>query len=248
MLPPSLQKHPYLVSSNREIASGIFELRLKPELHEKRIPMPEAGQWVYLELPDEDGSDGGLRRAYSIASAPHEIESSNGEMLFAVKRAGATSSQLCDRKEGDRLWLQGPFGRFILTHDASHPVVFIAGGIGVTPLRSMIVESVYRNADRSLSLLLSCKTKEEIPYHEDLRRLSDTESNFVYSPTCTREESKEWVGSRSRISKDQLEHLLSASVETEWYLCGPDALMDDLSAILLEIGIDKKKIHTEKFG
>lgn len=248
MLPPSLQKRPYLVVSNRPLASGIFELRMKPERHEDRIPMPEAGQWVYLELPDEDGSDGGERRAYSIANAPYEIKVSDGELLFAIKLAGEVTKKLHERIEGDRLWVQGPFGRFTITHDASHPVVFIAGGIGMTPLRSMILESLDQNVNRSLTLLLSCKTKEEIPYHEELRALADDQANFVYSPTCTREESEHWIGDRGRISKERLQQLASQSSETEWYLCGPNALMDDLASMLLEIGIEKGKIHTEKFG
>jgi ferredoxin-NADP reductase len=248
MLPPSLQKRPYLVVSNREIASGIFELRVKAEQEANEIPMPEAGQWVYLELPDEDGADGGSRRAYSIASAPYEIKASQGELAFAIKVTGFVSSALKERHAGDRVWVQGPFGRFTLSHDASHPVVFIGGGIGLTPLRSMIFESVQVNPNRSLTLLLSCKTKEEIPYHQELRLLSDTESDFCYTPTCTREESREWVGNRGRISKEQIEQLASKSVETEWYVCGPNALMDELASLLKEIGIAKTKIHTEKFG
>lgn len=248
MLPPSLQKRPYLVVTNQRLASGIFELRLKPENHEDRIPMPEAGQWVYLELSDEEGKANGLRRAYSIASAPSEIEKENGEVMFAIKLAGDVTKALELCEEGSRLWLQGPFGRFVITHDQKQPVIFIAGGIGITPLRSMIIESIHHDPNRSLTLLLSCKTKEEIPYHSAMLELAGDQPNFVYSPTCTREEGDQWNGMRGRVSSDQLGRLFDQSPESEWYLCGPNALMDELSTLLKNIGVEAKRIHTEKFG
>lgn len=248
MLPPSLQKRPYLVVTNQRLASGIFELRLKPENHEDQIPMPEAGQWVYIELPDESGKPSDVRRAYSIASAPSEIEKENGEIMFAIKLAGEVTKTLELCEEGNRLWLQGPFGRFVITHDAKHPVVFIAGGIGITPLRSMIIESIHKDSNRSLMLLLSCKVKEEIPYHTTMLELAGDQPNFVYVPTCTREVGDKWNGMRGRISEEQLKQLLDQSPETDWYLCGPNSLMDELSILLKNIGVDSKKIHTEKFG
>lgn len=248
MIPPSLQKRSYLVMTNQRLASEIFELRLKPENPEDRIPMPEAGQWVYLELPDESGKPSDLRRAYSIASAPNEIEKENGEIIFAIKLAGEVTKALELCEEGSRLWLQGPFGRFVITHDQKNPVVFIAGGIGITPLRSMIIESLHKDPNRSLTLLLSCKTKEEIPYHSAMLELAGDQPNFVYTPTCTRETGDKWNGMRGRISEDQLRQLLEQSPETEWYLCGPNSLMDELSALLKNIGVEAKKIHTEKFG
>jgi ferredoxin-NADP reductase len=248
MLPLSIHKRPYLIASKQILASEIFELRLKPEEPENEIPMPEAGQWVYLELPDEDGAEGGIRRAYSIASAPYEIQESNGELTFAIKVAGEVSKKLDTCEVGSRLWVQGPFGRFILTHDGHHPVVFLGGGIGITPLRSMIFESTHLNPNRSLTLMLSCKKKEEIPYHDALRSLADDQASFCYAPTCTREEGEEWNGDRGRISKDRLKQFADQSSETEWYICGPTALMDDLSSTLKEIGVAAAKIHTEKFN
>jgi phenol/toluene 2-monooxygenase (NADH) P5/A5 len=248
MIPPSLQKHPYIVISNRSIASGVFELRLKPEADENRIPMPEAGQWVYLELPDDAGQASGLRRAYSIASAPYEIEDAHSEIMFAIKLAGEVTKKLESCNEGDRLWLQGPFGRFTLLH-AEHPAVFIAGGIGITPLRSMLIEALHKNPNRSLTLVLSSKTKDELPYHEAMRSLANDRANFSYLPTCTREEEgSDWDGLRGRISKELFEQLKMQSPEADFYLCGPTALMDGLSEILKSIGVDSKKIHTEKFG
>jgi ferredoxin-NADP reductase len=247
MIPPSIQKHLYTVVSNQCIASGIFELRLKPANHDDRAPMPEAGQWMYVELPDESGQASGLRRAYSIASAPHEIEASQGEILFAIKLAGEVTKKLEACKEGERLWLQGPFGRFTLLYE-EHPVVFIAGGIGVTPLRSMMMESIQKYPDRPLVLIVSAKKSDELPYHAEFQSLANTYSSLSYRPTCTREEGDEWKGDRGRVSKERLEIALKESPEADFYLCGPTALMDDLTMILKTIGVDSKKIHTEKFG
>lgn len=247
MLPPSLEKRPYLVISNQMIASGIFELRLKPESHANRVPLPEAGQWVYLELSNEAGEASGLRRAYSIASAPSEIEAAEGEICFGIKAAGEVSGALEKMKTGDRLWLQGPFGRFVISHE-SHPVIFIAGGIGMTPLHSMLVEGLKQSPERKFSLLISCRTQEEIPYQDKWASLAATYPSFSYLATCTRETSESWKGSKGRISEEMLRDQVARFPDADIFLCGPNLLMEELSALLKQIGVEPKKIHTEKFG
>lgn len=247
MLPASIHKRPYHIISKELIASGIFELRLKPDDIDNEIPMPEAGQWVYLELSNEEKEASGLRRAYSIASAPYEIKKSNGELKFAIKIAGEVSKKIDASNEGDRLWLQGPFGRFVLSHE-SHPVLFIAGGIGLTPLRSMLLESLRLTPTREITLLLSCRIQDEIPYHDDWITLAAENPSFRYLPTCTRESSESWKGNHGRISEDIIREQLSHIPDADVFLCGPTALMDSTAAILKGVGVEATRIHTEKFG
>ena len=151
VISPFLISRPYRVIRRCDLAHEIIELRLAPT--GTPIPAPRAGQWAYLELANPDGTPW-ARAAYSIANAASDVFET-GIIEFGIKREGDFTERVFALKEGDTVNLQGPFGAFALDQNASRSI-FFAGGIGITPLRSMIYEALKRDiAERSFCSIVA---------------------------------------------------------------------------------------------
>ncbi len=203
-----------------------------------------AGQWVYLHSLNEAG-ESIARAAFSIASAPSEVEVSLG---FGIKIYGRLTSTFADMKVGDVLGVQGPFGVFVLPPECA-PLVLLAGGIGVTPMRSLIRGALDQGWPEPIALLWTTKTEEDLIYHQEfLRWQAESNGRFRYYPSLTKELRSTWEGRRGRISEAQLDDL-----EVDWerahaYVCGPDHYMMEAKTLLAKRGIQgKPRYHEEKF-
>ena len=124
-----------------------------------------AGQWVYLHLVNDEG-ESLARAAFSIGSAPSEAEK---ELRFGVKIYGRLTAALAELRAGDRIGVQGPFGVFVLPSEPA-PLLFLGGGIGITPLRSLIRGALDQGWPEPISLIWTTKTEEDLLYHQDFVR------------------------------------------------------------------------------
>ncbi|MFA5130368.1 MAG: FAD-dependent oxidoreductase [Patescibacteria group bacterium] len=242
-LPPFLEHRPYRVALRRDIVRDIVGLDLDPS--QDPIPLPMAGQWVYLELPNEDGSV--ARAAFSVANASCEIEKTS-RIELAIQCVGAFTTRACRLHEGDAVSLQGPFGVF--TFDASaKKSYFFGGGIGVAPLRSMIREALLCGVDREIVLFLSCQQSGDIPYLDELSALSKQYPNFRFLPVCTREEEdSDWQGIRGRMTNDILDQAIQSYDDATCYVCGPKPFMDAITVLLAGKGVPMARIKSERFS
>lgn len=243
--PPALTHRPYRVSENRLLNDGIFQLTLAPSQPEDALVGFEAGQWAYLEIFNEDGSLW-ARSAYSIASAPSEYP--DGTIVLAIKRAGDFTTRASELRSGDAVALQGPFGRFTFDLHGG-PSIFLSGGIGVTPFRSMIHEAVAQNFLSPLVLLSSCRTSNDLPYHEEFQQLAESHASFRYVPICTRMDPSEWSGEHERISAELIRRVSDGNMESAtFYLCGHKDFAESMKALLLAEGVLPMKIRFERFS
>jgi len=188
---------------------------------------------------------GGAATPYSIASAPVETARS-GWLEFLVKvdgssRFGAVVESLA---AGTRVGLTGPVGAFTLDRiPGGTPLLFIAGGTGVAPLRSMIVEALETNRPGTLSLIYSSRTPGEFAYLAELRTLAD-QGRLSLTLTLTGADD-DWAHARGRTGAAHLAELLQPS--TAAFVCGPPAMVADVPAALSSLGVARDRIVTENW-
>jgi NAD(P)H-flavin reductase len=201
-----------------------------------------AGQAIILGL-----SGSPLRKPYSIASAPWELSKSGIlQALVQVEDTGAPDPHLELAAPGTQIDLEGPFGSFGLPQDyASRPLLFVAGGTGIAPLRSMLIEHLSRPTTRPVALIYSARSADEFAFRPELSALESAGRISTYF-TVTREEKPEWQGRRGRISEALLNEALP-SIDSTCLICGPPQLVSDASQLLMKLGVGADRILTEKY-
>jgi ferredoxin-NADP reductase len=198
-----------------------------------------AGQHVDVRLTAEDGYQ--AQRSYSIASAPHDAE-----LVLTVERLddGEVSPYLTDVLEpGDDLELRGPIGGYFVWQEAlGGPLLLVAGGSGVVPLRAILRHHRASASKIPVRLLYSARTRDDLIYSDEL---ADSETTI----TLTREQPPGWSGRTGRVDR----HFLA---ETAWspaerplvYVCGPTGFVEAVADALVTLGHSPARIRTERFG
>lgn len=206
----------------------------------------QAGQWAYLHLLNEQG-ESIAKGAFSIASAPCEGSS---EIVFGVKLYGRLTQAISEMKPGDQIGLQGPFGIFTLPKDSAAPIIFLAGGIGVTPFRSLICEALARSPSTPVALIWVDRTWDNLLYHHEFEAwVKASNGRFTYHPTLTRDSQPEWTGWRGRLDEWMLEALTIDWATAQAYVCGPMPFMDQAKGMLAKRGLaGRGRVHEERFS
>lgn len=203
------------------------------------------GQYVMLKVPYPPTGEE-LRRAYSIASSP--LQKDRLELTVKRKEGGKASVILTTQvRGGERFFIKGPYGKFFWTEGMSDSIVLIGAGSGVVPLMSILRYI----RDKGLSevkatLLVSYRSYEEIIYRKELEELSRL-PNIKVRITLTREAPPEWNGLRGRIDREKILGEVEGLSANLYYLCGPPRFVDDMKSTLLDLGIDRERIKTERY-
>lgn len=234
----------YIVQELTWESATVYTLKLVPEAPENRINFL-AGQWVYWHLLNEDGTSWG-RAAFSVATAPSEFDESFQLAVQIQKDFTKKGGQL---QPGDVVGIQGPFGVFLIPKQAEQ-LVFFAGGIGVTPFRSMIRELHRTHSTMPITLFYSNRYIEDTVYFEEFENLAKEWPSFTFVPTLTGEDNPSiWKGEKGRISVPMLQKYVSDLHKPIYLMCGPDAFMDGMKTLLEKEGVDvKTKLKKELFG
>ena len=191
-------------------------------------------------------ADTSERVPYSIASSPEET-SRFGYLEFLLKlEADGWGAHLRGLRTGSRLAVEGPVGTFVFPPDpVERQFLFVAGGTGIAPLRSMICHALQARVRGRLHLLYSARTPADFAYLPEMRRYA-AGGELELAVNATREVPKRWRERRGRISRDQLAPLVE-DPETLCFVCGPAAMVDDVPRMLVEIGIEPKRIRVEEW-
>ena len=183
---------------------------------------------------------------YSIASAPVET-ARTGYLEFLVKVDGSNrfGAVVSDIKRDMRIFVSRPAGRFGLPPEAAkRPLLFIAGGTGIAPLRSMLIETIAESRRDKLSLVYSARSPEEFAYLEELRGLQE-EGSLDLTLTLTGDAS-EWRHARGRAGTEHFVEL--ATPRTLCFVCGPPSMVTDLPEALKALGVPGDQIKTENWS
>jgi len=205
----------------------------------------QAGQYVQLEIPGL-----GASRAFSIANAPSDVQR-NSAIELHVRRVpgGAGTGWLHEQlKTGDRLRLAGPYGRFFVRQSAQLPMVFMAGGSGLSSPRSMILDLLEHGCTLPITLVYGQRSREELYHHDQFEALAEQHPNFTYVPVLSAEpEDSAWAGARGFVHDAARAHFGGSFAGLKAYLCGPPPMIEACIGTLMQGRLFERDIYTEKF-
>jgi ferredoxin-NADP reductase len=212
-------------------------------LNGKEFPFTP-GQFVSINLANPPYQDErGSRRTFSIASSPRDPY-----LLIATRlRGSAMKRSLTELPLGTEVDLSGPNGTFTLPTDLQIPVALIAGGIGITPFRSMIKDAVERRSARDLVLFYSNRRPHDAPFLSELQGWARDYHRFQLVATMTQATADEWQERRGRIDAALLRDTLEALDRWLFYVAGPPEMVDALTETLSEAGVPDERVRVEHF-
>ncbi len=205
-----------------------------------------AGQSVDLTLIDPPETDAeGNTRSFSIASAPHEP----WIMIATRQRDTAFKRVLRSMPLGSDLKIEGPLGSMTLHRKIARPAIIVAGGIGITPFRSMLLQATNAGTGHRLFLFYSNRRPEDAPFLGELQELAHRNSNFTLIPTMTdlSKSKVAWTGETGYINKEMLVKFVGGLRGPIYYTAGPPALVAAVKEMLSEAGVDEDDINSEDF-
>jgi len=227
----------------REVARGTMSFAF--DLEGRSFPF-RPGQFIYVTQPaplyhDEKGN----RRHFSIASSPRERR-----LLIATRmRGSAFKHSLAEVPLGTRLEIRGPAGSFTLHANIRKPAILIAGGIGITPFRSMVKDATEQQLPYRLTLIYSNRAPEDAPFLDEFEGWAMENRHFRFVPTMTEPESTgtTWRGRTGRVDTAFLREVLAEAGGAVCYVAGPPDMARGIVQALRAAGTDDEAIRTEEF-
>ncbi len=206
----------------------------------------KAGQFIDITLPNPPETDAeGNTRGFSIASAPEE----DFLMVTTRLRDTAFKRSLKTVPLGTEVKVEGPFGNLILHNNTSRPCVLLAGGIGITPFRSIVVRAAKEKLAHHIFLFYSNRRPEDAAFLEELQALQKENPNFRLIATMTDMDKSHqpWQGEKGLINQEMLSKNLKGVENAIYYIAGPAAMVNGIHSTLNAAGIDDDDIRTEEF-
>lgn len=202
----------------------------------------QAGQYVNVQLPDGQG-----HRPFSFAqspSNPHEIEL---DVRFVP--GGVATTWIHEQLAvGDQLQLSGPYGRFHVRSSAALPMLFLAGGSGLSSPRSMILDLIERDCTLPITLVYGARNRDELYYFDEFTELAERMPTFTYVATLSHEpDDSDWSGARGFVHEAAKAHFEGDFRGHKAYLCGPPPMVDACINTLMQGRLFERDIYQELF-
>ena len=204
----------------------------------------QAGDFA-LENPPETDSEGN-KRSFSFASAPYETD-----LIIATRmRDTAFKRNLKSVPLGTELTLDAPWGELVLHEETSVPAVFLTGGIGITPVRSIILQAAQDKLPQKLLLFYSNHTPADAVFLDELTATQKTNPHFTLIATMTKMEnsSTPWQGETGVIDKAMLLKWIPDLTVPIYYITGPPKMVSAMQKTLSEAGVKTANIRAEEFS
>jgi predicted ferric reductase len=239
--PIALGKNAFTVRSVDRVTHDTWNIELEAGEGGEFEYLP--GQFAFLRLFGE-----GIKaeeHPFTISSSP----SRGGQISFTIKESGDFTKTIGRVKTGDRATVDGPYGRFshVLHGAGNDDLLLIAGGVGITPLLSMLRFMADSGDTRSVTLVWGNKTERDILFRSEIEALTGTMRDFQVHHVLSNQE--DWAGPKGYITADLLGKLLGdGELNRRVFLCGPPVMMDLVSKALRELGVPRRRIHSERFA
>lgn len=229
------------LKSKKEVASETMEFQFeKPEGFTFK-----PGQYADYTLnnPAETDAEGDIR-TFSLG-APYE-----NHIIFTTRmRDTAFKRNLKKMEIGTEVILDGSYGSFTLHNNVKIPAVFLSGGIGITPMRSIILQATKDKTAHKIFLFYANKTPKDAAYLDELMDAQNKNPNFKLIPSMTElKDSDDWKGETGFFTKEMMEKYVGDLSLPIYYISGPPEMVTSIRKTLNEAGIDDDNIRTEEFS
>jgi ferredoxin-NADP reductase len=231
-----------------EVAEGTMAFSLEKPAGFSFAP----GQTIDLFVIPPPGPDPDSKmHTFSIASAP-----SDPHLMVATRmRPSVFKKALGALGPGAALKIDGPFGSFGPRSDpggaaSAHPAVFLAGGIGITPFRSILRHAAQSRSPARMFLFYANRAPEEAPFLDELMQMERANPNFTLVATMTqpRASGRPWAGLTGRVTAELLRRFIPDPAEPVYYSAGPAGMVTAMRAMLEGLGVEAERIVTEEFS
>ena len=258
LIPNRLRRKSALVTATAKpkLWSGTLRVtrivRETPDVRTFRLASPKGNRLPFWHLPGQylvlslqiDGKR--VNRTYTIASPPSRPDYC--EITVKREENGLASRHLHDTlREGDLLHVSAPAGRFTFDGRQSDRIVLIAGGVGITPLMSILRYLTDQSWKGDIHFLYCAKSPQDIIFHQELDDLQRRCPNLHLHITLTRAEGTDWAGRKGHITCEFLRQTIPDLAGQLVYICGPASMMEAAIQILRELGVPADQIKSEAF-
>lgn len=232
-------RKPYRVTEVRKERGDSYTLVMKPEGHDGFRFSP--GQFAWLTV---------YGSPFKITAHPFSFSSSaeakDGVVEITIRNLGDFTSRIGEVPVGKRVYMDGPYGHFTIGNPADMHVL-VAGGVGATPMMSMIRTLADRGDKRPAILIYGSKDWESITFREELeaieKRLNLKVVHVLADPPPG------WEGEKGFVTADLFKrHLPAPYAEHEYFICGPNPMMDAVEKVLGELDVPLSKYHSERYS
>jgi predicted ferric reductase len=237
--PLFILRRPYRVAEVRKERGDTTTLAMQPDGHAGFRFRP--GQFGWLTLRGSPFKITG--HPFSFSSSAEAVD---GSVEMTIRNLGDFTSTIDKVPVGQRVYIDGPYGAFTIGNPADMHVL-IAGGVGITPMTSMIRTLADRGDPRPVILLYGSKDWESITFREELETLKTRLNlNVVH---VLADPPPGWTGERGFITAEVFKrHLPPPYADHEYFICGPNAMMDAIEAALGQMKVPMSKYHSERYS
>jgi len=191
------------------------------------------------------GSESDNSRTFSLASSPHDKE----PIMIAMRmRKTAFKTALKAAALGTKFIVSRPRGSFTLHRDITRTAVFIAGGIGIAPIHSILQHSTQKRLPHKLYLFYSNREADDAAFLEEFENMTLQNPNFTLIPTVTGHRTLAWPYEKGYINREMLSRYLLGLNGPIYYIAGPSGMVTAMTDLLASSGVSDDNVKTEEFG
>ncbi len=230
----NVRKHPFKITDAIQETHDVWSLHFDGT---KKDYKP--GQFMIINLK---------RNGKVSESHPFTISSSptSGNLSISVKSSGDFTATIKDTKTSDIAFIDAPYGRFsFLNHDNDN-LVFIAGGIGITPFISMLRYIRDKKLNRNVTLIWANKTEDDIAFRAELEKMTSEMPSLKVIHVMSKQD--DWQGEKGYVDAEKIKGLVENVSGSEFFICGPPIMMTLVEKDLIGLGVSKSRIHYERFA
>jgi predicted ferric reductase len=237
------RRHPFHIAALDREGSKVWTIKLTPPPGERPLEyLPGQFQFLTFYHSPVTRSE---EHPFTISSSPTNREFHTS----TIKESGDFTSTIGQLKVGDPVGVQAPFGRFTyLEHPEEDDLVFIAGGIGITPLMSMLRYMRDTGTNKHVLLLYANRREEDIVFRSELQAMADTNKPQLRIVHVLSQAAENWAGERGHVNLDLIRKYSESSLEDKiFYICGPPPMMDQIILALIRGGVRSSQVRSERF-
>lgn len=232
-------KRTFVVSKVEPVGRDAFAVDVRPDDGEVFSYIP--GQFAFItpkstDLPEEE-------HPFTISSPPSRPDA----LQFVIRSQGDWTSKINRLKSGEPVFIDGPYGLFShMVTPGNGPIIMIAGGIGITPMLSMLRYMSDLDDQRQILLIWSNRTREYIVFPEEFENFKRNLQHLKIIHIFTRDPGDS--GEKGRLDKTKLERLLERySRKSKVFICGPFEMMKEINRAIKKIGFSSSRVYKEEF-